>query len=203
MNTVSQKLPPKTVPSKITIKKVKTTQTDIEVYAEVLRDTTNSSIKGGDTTFNPVGALAGGNVFSIPAYSWVQKGGLKIIKKLNGPLEIKGTIKIQTSYGPKANPAHRSAYGRGTTPEDEESGNTSLGFHESCHRSDYLSYLKSQAFPTFGGKVGMTERQYKQAANSFVKSMEKYFEEMNKNSDRRTDEVGYKKSMYKTKGPRP
>jgi len=207
MNAVMQKLPPATVPSKVVIRKSKTTQMDIDVYVEVLRDSTNSHIKGGETTFNPVGAIPDGKghvcLFQTPGYSWVKKGGAKVVEKIFGPAEVKCTIRIQTFYGLKAKPTHQSAYGRGTTLADERSGNTSLGFHESCHRSDYLSYLKTTAFPTFGGKTGMTERQFEQATITFDKAMKKYFEDMGKNSERLTDEVGYKKSAFKTKGPQP
>ena len=95
----------------------------------------NSTVKGGETKFNPAGAIADGkggkNFFRVPGYSWEKKGGVKKIKTLSGPVEIKGTVKIQTSYNPSAKPADPSAYGRGTTPEDKKAGNTSLGFHES------------------------------------------------------------------------
>jgi hypothetical protein len=116
--------------------------------------------------------------------------------------QIKGTVKIQTVYGPGARPTQVSGYGRGTTPEDETAGNTSLGFHESCHRKDFLDYLTTKPLPTFSGKVGLTRKQYGQAVSAFGKAIEKYFADMNQESFRRTDEVGYKKSVYNAKGPR-
>lgn len=202
MNAVAKKPPPKTTPGKVAIRNSKTPQLEIDVKADVLADTKSAKIKGGETTFLPVGKLSGGNLYTTPSYSWIRKGGLKTVNKISGPVQIKGTVRIQTAYGPKANPADRSAYGRGTTPEDERTGNTSLGFHEACHRSDYIKYLKTKAFPVFSGKVGMTEQQYKQAQTSFVKSMSAYFKEMEIYSQRLTDEVGYKKSTFKAKGPR-
>jgi hypothetical protein len=202
MNTLQHKPPPKTTPGKIPVRKAKTAQLDVDVQVEILADTKGAKIKGGETTFLPVGKLPGGNLYSTPSYSWIQKGGLKTVNKVSGPVLIKGTVRIQTAYSPKANPADRSAYGRGTTPEDERTGNTSLGFHESSHRSDYIKYLKTNAFPTFNGKVGMTEQQYKQAQASFVNSMSGYFKKMEEYSQRHTDEVGYKKSTFKAKGPR-
>jgi hypothetical protein len=203
MNNAKQKPPPKTTLRKIVIKKSKTPQMDIDVHAEVLADTKNTKITGGETSFRPVGKLSGNKLYSTPGYSWMKKAGAKIVSKLSGPAEIKGTIKIQTAYNPKANPADKSEYGRGTTPEDEKSGNTSLGFHEYCHRNDYITYLQTKDFPTFTGKVGMTEHQYKQSLKSFVQAMDNYFKEMEKYSYRLTDEVGYKKSTFKSKGSRP
>jgi len=199
MNTVAQKPPPKTVTSKTVIKKITNTKMDIEIHAEVLRDVTKSGIVGGETAYETVALPGRTAISSIPSYDWNQTRGLKIITKLNGPVEIKTTIKIQTSYGPKAKPEHLSAYGKGTTPEDKRTGNTSLGFHEACHRNDFLKYLKIKPLPTFSGKTGITPQQYKRAAESFIKAVDKYFSDMNKYSERRTDEVGYKKSTYKAK----
>jgi hypothetical protein len=201
--------PPMTIPSKVTIKKTKTPQDDIEVYAEVLADgTVNDKTVQGDTSFRPEGALSdgkGGNTFfRTPGFSYEKKtGGMEIITKLSGPVEIKGTIKIQTVYGPDAKATMRSGYGRGTTTEDESAGNTSLGFHESCHRSDFLNYLKTTALPAFGGKVGMSRQLYDQSVATFAKAVAKYFTDMDQDSVRRTDEVGYTMSLYKAKGPRP
>jgi len=202
MNTMKQKPPPKTNHRTIKIRKVKTSQLEIEVNAKVLSDTQNHSVTGGETTFEQVGTFSSGNFAELPGYSWEQKGGRKIIVKINGPVKIKGTVKIQTTYGPNTKPTDRSVYGRGTTPPDEKTGNTSLGFHESCHQSDYLSYLKNKPLPVFSGKIGMTEQQYKQAETAFEKSFDNYFKEMEKHSYRLTDEVGYKKSVYKNKRPR-
>jgi hypothetical protein len=202
MNTAKQKAPPKTVPSKTIIKQVKTAQIDIKLYVEVLRDTTKSGLKGGETTYKPVGSLPGGKLYRTPTYSWQQKGGPKTISKVNGPAEIKATVQIQTAYGANAKPSQTSEYGRGTTTTDEKTGNTTLGFHESCHRKDYIDYLKTKPLPTFGGKVGITEQQFKQAEKSFAQSVAKYFKDMDDYSERLTDEVGYKKSIYKAKGSR-
>jgi hypothetical protein len=87
MNTIRQKPPPKTTPGKIAIKKSKTPQLDIDVQVEVLADTKSAKVKGGETTFAPVGKLSGGNLYSTPSYSWIQKSGQKIVNKISGPVE--------------------------------------------------------------------------------------------------------------------
>lgn len=203
-----QNPPPATVPNKVIIKKLKNAQVDIDVSAEVIADgTTNDSSIKGRTTFDPKGAIPdgkGGTVFfQTPGMSWEKKGGLEVVTKLSGPVLIKGTITIQTIYGPDADATMTSGYGRGTTPEDEKAGDTSLGFHESCHRRDFLDYLNGTPLPVFGGKVGIARTLYNQAATAFATAMQKYFTDMDATSTRRTDDVGYTITMYNTNGPRP
>ena len=200
--------PPATVPGKTTIKKSKTAQLDVDVAAEILADGTSTDASVvGHTSYTADGAWpdgSGGTVFfQVPGYSLTQKGALEVIDKLNGPVEIKGIVKILTVYGPNASATQDSAYGRGTTPPDESAGNITLGFHESCHRADFLTYLKTKALPVFGGKVGQTAQQYDLAIATFGTAVDKYFADMDKDSFLRTDEVGYKSSTYDANGPRP
>ncbi|WP_020472016.1 hypothetical protein [Zavarzinella formosa] len=200
--------PPTTTAAKIIIKKVTNALQDIDVTAEILPDgTTADKSVQGHTSFDPVGAWSdgqGGTVFfKTPGYSWEKKGALEIVSKLSGPVQIKGNVKIQTIYGPNAKATDTSGYGRGTTPEDEAAGTTSLGFHESCHRDDYVNFLKLKPLPAFGGKPGQTKQQYAQAVTAFGNAIQKYFTDMDQDSFRKTDEVGYKSTEYDAKGPRP
>jgi hypothetical protein len=208
VSTLVQNPPPKTVPGKQNIRRVKSAREDIDVSAEVLADgTTGDSTVQGETEYQPEGLVSDGQggtaVFRTPGYSFENRKGLEVITALGGPVEVKFVVKIQTVYGPDADATQTSAYGRGTTPADEKAGDISLGFHESCHRTDYLNYLRTKALPTFGGKIGMTRTQYEQSAAAFGRAMEKYFTDMGQDSERRTDEVGYKKSVYHANGPRP
>jgi hypothetical protein len=203
-----QQAPPATVPGKTVIKKAKTATLDVDVSAEILADgTTTDATVIGHTAFTSDGNWpdgSGGTVFfQVPGYSLEQKGALTVISKLDGPVEVKGVVKIQTVYGPDASATKDSAYGRGTTTPDEAAGNTTLGFHESCHRADFMSYLRTKPLPTFGGKVGQTEQQYSAAITTLSNAFAKYFTDMDSDSFQRTDEVGYKYSTYDTKGPRP
>jgi len=132
-----------------------------------------------------------------------------------------GTLIIQTKYPAGLKSTDRSAYGRGTGP-DVQNGNVSLGFHESCHRSDFLAYVdrsltaaaggtpdpyvlpESQPpvtikwtyvkFPTFGGKLGQTVTEFQHASNSFKQAIRRWNDDMGKFSDRCTDEFGTAKS---------
>jgi hypothetical protein len=111
------------------------------------------------------------------------------VKKLLDPLPVI-TFTIQTVYDPGAKAEDKSAYGRGTTWEDGWNGDITLGFHESCHRADHLEFLRTHAPPVFGGKVGMTEAQYKQAWTNFGAACTAYHKKMDEYTEAHTDEVG-------------
>jgi hypothetical protein len=194
----TQNAPPATTPSKTEVKVLKTGENDIAVYVEILADGRSSDrkLEGAVTSFpNSV-------VWKTPGYEHQTVHGKSTITKIDGPAELKGTITIQTVYGPTAAPDSLSGYGRGTTPEDEKSGDVTLGFHESCHRADYLNFLKATPLPTFDGKIGMSKADFDANARRFNDQAAAYFEKMRKDSINSTDEVGYKMSEYRRKGPR-
>lgn len=196
--SVVQQPHPATVLSKTTVKVLKNAQVDIAVFVEVVQDghSQDADMKGAQTSRDTSGVH-----WKTPSIEYQAKGGREVVTKLTSPLEFKGTIIIQTVYGPNVTPNQPSGYGRGTTPEDVKSGNTSLGFHESCHRADYLQFLKSHPLPTFNGKVGMSREEYRRAERRFQQQIEDYFQQMDRDTFSRTDEVGYKKSEYDKKGP--
>jgi len=173
----------------------KTDLQEIEVYVEILEDTTNPDLATGTakTSFSPETVQ-----LVMPEYEFV---GHKITK-FDGKFELKGKITIQTAYGPGAKATDLSGYGRGTTPEDEKNGDVTLGFHESCHREDFLEYLRTHPFPEFSPRVGMLVVQYQAADRKFQSEFRKYPQDINDYSAKRTDEVGYKESQYDKYGPR-
>lgn len=111
-----------------------------------------------------------------PSYSW----------KLDSNGQVQITIRIQTTYASAARAGQISGYGRGTTAADKAAGNTSLGFHESCHRQDYIEYLTEHPVPTVNSQDGGT-----QAFDDAIKS---YFDEMGTYSVNKTDETGATKT---------
>jgi hypothetical protein len=100
------------------------------------------------------------------------------------------TMTIQTTYGPTVTAQSGSAYGRGTTQGDVQSGNTSLGFHEGNHGLDYMDYLRTNPLPVFTGKVGMSVAEYTEASQQFLKDMQEYIKNMDDYSDQHTDCIG-------------
>ena len=190
------KPPPKTVPSTTAVKVETTSVADINVVVEVLGDGTDPTISGAKTSFDTSGVS-----WNTPGYTGHRrKDGVEVITKLSGPYELKGKITIQTVYGPAARPDQTSLYGRGTTAKDKKDGNTTLGFHEHCHRQDYLKYLKDNPLPVFTGKAGMTVANYNKAVTRFDNALKKYFADMAATSEKKTDEVGDTKSQCKRDG---
>lgn len=111
------------------------------------------------------------------------------VTKLTGPAPVI-TVTIQTRYKTASSATGKSAYGRGTTDQDKKDGNTSLGFHEACHRQDYLDFLKNHTLPKFGGKVGQTIEQYEKAVDDYNKAVFDYQDKGDAFTEKNTDEVG-------------
>ncbi len=190
--------PPITQTSTATVKKGKSTDGDYDVSVEVVADASDGTLPAGtaETTFdNGIQVVA-------PVTSWVEKQGKKIVNKITVPLSVKGVVTVHTRYGTGATANQPSGYGRGTTEEDIQAGNTSLGFHESCHRVDLLSYLATKPLPSFNGKVDMDLDTFDQAMTSFRERMDSYFVAMQRQSEKNTDDVGYTKAKYEASGPK-
>ena len=117
------------------------------------------------------------------------------ITKFNGKFTFKGTIKIQTRYGSGADAKGLSCYGRGTTDTDVRNRDITLGFHESCHRDDYQTYLRANALPEPPAmSLGMNAVDYDNAVVAFVTELKEYWTDMKANSVTNTDEVGFTRS---------
>ena len=190
-STTVTKSPPATATGTTTVKVENTSIADIDVSVEVLADGVSADISGAKTSFSNDEV----EFQTPPSYrGHKRKDGTEIVDSLDGPYKIKGRITIQTVYGLTDKPSDASVYGRGTTVKDKADGNTTLGFHEYCHRQDYLSYLKSKPLPVFAGKPGMTVTAYKAAETAFLNAGKKYFKDMEADSYKKTDETGYPKS---------
>ena len=153
----------------------------------VLPDGYADEVHGARTSFD----MSAG---TTPGYEFGADGR---ITKLSGPIPVV-SASIQTAYGPGHQATDLSGYGRGTTAEDKQAGNVTLGFHESCHRGDYLEYVGAHAVPVFGGKPGQTEGEYKQATKEYFAAVKAYRSQVERFSAARTDEVGSPpKSRYR------
>jgi len=111
------------------------------------------------------------------------------VKSFTKKVVFRSSITIQTAYGPNASPNHDSKYGRGTTPADKASGNVTLGFHESCHRKEFVDYVTSTPYPKFTGKVGMTEEEFLAAKEEFEEAVKSFNTGLD-NLGAEVDEVG-------------
>jgi hypothetical protein len=70
------------------------------------------------------------------------------------------------------------------SPSEDEPGLT-LGQHEGNHGSDVINYLKHHHVPKFGGKVGMSEKEYGDAKEKFGGEMKIYLKGMEDYTRRR------------------
>lgn len=177
------------LPPPIVAADLKKTVNGIEITVKA--DKTNAKgISGANTAMS----LDGG---TTPDVEFDDK--TKKITKILGPLPaITGTI--ETQYGSSRD--GKSAYGRGTTDDDKKKGNTSLGFHESCHRQDHLDFVQANAPPKFGGKVGLTKEDWEKETDKYEKAVEAYAKKSDQNTLNKTDEVGNPtRSEYKKTHP--
>ena len=191
------KSPPKTAPFKKPVTKEKNSKVDINIEVEILSDTTGSSIaaKSAKTSFDFKNLT-----WKLPPYTSKRVGGKEVFVAFTGAFEFKGIITIQTKYGNMAKDTDLSLYGRGTTKKDKRDGNVTLGFHEHCHRKDYLNYLKNNPFPVFIIKVNATNKDYNKIEDKLKADLKKYRNDMEKYSKKLTDEVGYTLSKCKKDG---
>jgi hypothetical protein len=120
--------------------------------------------------------------------NWLKGARSGLITSFTGPGPVE--VRIRTTYGPGAMATGQSGYGRGTTPADIRSATTTLGFHEGRHGMDFLEFMAANPFPRFTGRVGMSEKAFKAATDSFLADKQRYKEEMWDFSQQRTDCVG-------------
>jgi hypothetical protein len=183
--------PPVTTPTKFQMKKLSDARMDIDVSGEVLADGTESGLgMRALTRLNPKGAT-----LAFPRYETDDQAPFKVLKETTKFI-LKGSVTIKTVYDPNGGPTEPANYGRGTTDADKKNKDTTSGFHESCHRTDYTNWLRTKPIPEFKGKVGMNKAAYEQACSDFEKAWDKYFADAEADSETKTDEVGYTKTQY-------
>ena len=130
--------PPVTQPRDLgTLKQAESSLLDVRVDAKIVRDGRGGVETGAVTHVSRVAS-------SSPGYVTDSDGN---ITRFNGKFRWRGTITVQTRYASDSRPEDPSCYGRGTTVADRQSGRITLGFHESCHRADYVAYLQGHPFP--------------------------------------------------------
>ncbi len=137
--------------------------------------------------------------WTLPHYSCT-RGGRHVVTDF-GPLSVP-TATIQTFYGPRAVPANPAAFGRGTTAEDVAGSavgpwSGTLGFHEGQHGMDYVEFLRTHAPPVFGGRIGMTARQFDAAGRRWAAALTAYEARADAFTLARTDCVGVTKDQWK------
>ncbi|MBD1847212.1 DUF4157 domain-containing protein [Cyanobacteria bacterium FACHB-63] len=135
-------------------------------------------------------------------YNWGKISGQSkkgVVDSFTGPGVPKATI--QTLYGLGLTASSTSGYGRGTTSTDVSSGNTSLGFHEGNHGTDYLTYFSANPIPQFTGTDGMTVKDFSDAVTQWKADCSQYSKALEAFSLQKTDCIGTTIDQYNaTKG---
>jgi hypothetical protein len=181
--------PPSTQTQSWSMLKIKTDHVDVDISAEVVADgKTNEDLDAHTDAAMPTHP-------GLPTYT-SENGKITSFGKV---FEWKGKITVQTLYN-KGKPEKFSCYGRGTTEEDLENGDITLGFHEACHRADFVDYLKNHALPKPPDmKIDMTATAYDTASTKFNKEFGDYAKALSE-LWKVTDEVGHKLSTVKSTG---
>jgi hypothetical protein len=193
--------PPKTVPGKKVLKKT-LPAFDLDVVLEIVADDDAGTISGAKTELNGTGVALTGLSFEIdPAPGQKEAKPTDKVVALKGKATIAGTATIQVVYGTvlgqRVRPEEEASWGRGTTPEDVAAKDITIGFHESCHRDDYVAYLTANLpIQSHSFRVGMTVAQYDAEAARIGKAIDDWFKAAETASRTKTDEVGTKMSEY-------
>jgi hypothetical protein len=103
--------------------------------------------------------------------------------------------RVQTFYSARGGAGGPSAYGRGTTAEDQAGAavtphSGTLGFHEGNHGLDYVEQLRRQPPPEFRGQRGMTETRFRVEVAAWLRKITAYKNSLDQASLTRTDCVG-------------
>ncbi len=167
--------------------KKKTDLLDVDVKYQVMADEIDSSVGGAVTGFD----------IPFPDFSPPDEPN----EGDPGTMTWKITIEIRSKYQSEQMRGFFSCYGRGTTQSDRDKGDITVGFHESCHREDYVNYLNDNPLPALPDlKPDMTLNEFNTAQNKFTLEYNKYAPAMRKKSKTDTDEVGHKKSKWIASG---
>ena len=185
-------LPPRTNPRSLgVLVSVQIDLFDVKVDAEIVADGSGAQTLAETTA----------TVQPMPTRPFYERNAHHKILKFTSKFIWHSTITIQTAYATGVGPDQLSGYGRGTTTEDVRNGDVTLGFHESCHRSDYIAYLGTHPLPDLPKlTIGMTEADFERVTTAFDGAMKAYLRATKAESDTKTDEVGYRRSTFEQTG---
>lgn len=193
--------PPKTVPGKQSVKKVQTSF-DLDVTLETVADDNAGTISGAKTILDGSKVTVTGISYDIiPAPDQTEPKPTDKVSALKGKPKISGTATIQVVYGSTGNvrvkPEEEAAWGRGTTSADAAAKNITVGFHESCHRDDYIAYLKANLpIQSASFRVGMTVAEFDAEVDRIGAAINAWFKAAETDSRTKTDETGTTMSDY-------
>lgn len=148
----------------------------------VIKILPDKQAKKDSTEVKETGAVTNGKISYRASYK--TEGG-KVVD-----VTVTKELTIQTTYGAKAKGSDTSAYGRGTTAEDKEKGNTTLKFHEGNHGQDFINYVVNHPFPVLEVTEPLTQQEYDEKYSEWETQVKEYQVAMQAESEKKTDKVG-------------
>ena len=125
-----------------------------------------------------------------PAYEWKADKITKIAPHPNVPDVI---YKVETHYGPGADPAGKSGYGAGTAAGDIAAGNTTLRFHEGSHGTIFIQEIKNNyaanSYPVFTAKVGDKKEAFEKYLSDYAAKVNAFRQMLTNAIDASTQKV--------------
>ena len=193
--------PPKTVPGTQSLKKSQASF-DLDVTLETVADNNAGTISGAKTILDGSKVAMTGITYEIvPAEGQTEPKQTDKVSALKGRAKITGKVTIQVVYGTvggvRVKPEEEAAWGRGTKSGDASAKDITVGFHESCHRDDYIAYLKANLpIQSTGFKVGMTVADFDAEVTRIGTAIDNWFKDAETASRAKTDETGTTMTDY-------
>jgi len=126
-------------------------------------------------------------------YTWSHTNNIidKLTNKDTGSDINPATFEVTIVTGYHGDPNAQSAYGKGTTTYDKEENTQTLRVHEGKHGTDYIDYLRSNAFPVdiAKGIVGVVSA-------DDMRKIDRYIANITKASCEETDQSGLSQDEY-------
>jgi hypothetical protein len=198
--------PPATVPGTQPLKKAQPTY-DLDMTIEILADGKDDSLSGAKTDLKDKGVSIDGPQFRFNGPDdQKEPNPTDKLTAIIGKPTVTGSLTIQVVYGTVGNirvePREEAAWGRGTTSADAAAKNITVGFHESCHRDDFIAYLKANApVVTASFRAGMTYAEYLAEQDRILKAIDAWTLAAQAATRAKTDETGYTMTAYKKDHP--
>ena len=196
--------PPETVPGKQPLKKV-LPSFELDVTLEILADNNAGTISGAKTELNGLQRRRDRHPTSgiDPAPEeqkepkptdkiTVPQGKGEDLRDRHDPGRLRDG---RQSSGSK--PEEEAAWGRGTTAADAAAKNITVGFHESCHRDDYIAYLTANLpIQSTSFRVGMTVAEFDAELDRIATAIDAWSLAAETASRAKTDETGTTMTDY-------
>jgi hypothetical protein len=185
--------PPRTKAGKVAVTIKQPVGVVCDISVEILEDAFDEKAKAAGTTRC---RWKDDRKIDVPVREYDASSGVPIVSSVTKGAKATAVLVIQTTYRKRGLETAISGYGRGTTADDIKAGDVTLGFHESCHRNDFINYLNTQKLPNFDGAPGMVNQDFNDDWQAFMDAFLALPETIGDWSGKLTDDVGVSKATW-------